>query len=78
MGQYRWPDFRGIVSQILGGILSQSLTHFARLNIYGLVWFSCIFDRNHPGETYWRHLFEPDWSEIPLLSIVRANLAISP
>ena len=37
-----------------------------------------FFYQNHPGETYWRHLFEPDWSETSLRSIVRANLAISP
>ena len=43
---------------------------------FGLV--GCFLDRNHPGETYWRHLFEPDWSETSLRSIVRANLAISP
>ena len=41
MGQYRWPDFRGIVSVILGGILSQILTHFARLKI--LFWFGWLF-----------------------------------
>ena len=38
---YRWPDFRGILSQILGGILSQILTHFARLKI--LFWFGWLF-----------------------------------
>jgi len=41
VAQYRWPDFRGILSQILGGILFQILTHFARLKI--LFWFGWLF-----------------------------------
>ena len=43
---------------------------------FGVV--GCFLDRNQSGETYWRHLFEPDWLETSLRSMVRLNLGISP